>query len=130
MDPINSINQLMAILKRQMTERGEPSARNTGPSNTSTTQNDARRSTTKPGPEEIQRRIGQRLRNLEPGERLGNRGTQVFIESVLAWEFGDDVLADPGFGELVASVREILVDDPDLQKSMQRLVEQLMTKAE
>lgn len=128
MDPVNGISQLMTLLKRQLAERSE---RNTRSSlqNPSPTRSALQRSTTKIGADEIQRRIGQRLRNLEPADRLGTRGTQVFIESVLAWEFGDEVLTDPGLGELVASVRETINEDPALQRSLQRLLETLTAYA-
>lgn len=125
MDPINGINQLMAILKRQLAERGERTARNSNTQTSNSPRKTGPRTPAKTSPEEIQRRIGQRLRNLDPDDRFGNRGTQVFIESILAWEFGDEVLTDPRFGDLVANVRETMAEDPALQQSLQRLLNNL-----
>lgn len=127
MDPVNGINQLMALLKRQLAERNERSAGSTTGTQLSRSRQPTHRAPAKVTVDEIQRRIGQRLKSIASAERSGPLGTQIFIESVLVWEFGDDILNDPGFGDFVASVRETMSHDPDLQHSLERLLERLAT---
>ena len=119
MDPVGGLSEIMRLLQRQLaekkqqSERLEPTGGQTG--------TPARRATTasKVSPEEIQRRIGERIRMLEPEERQGPRAAQVFVESVLAWEFGDEVLDDPDFVELTRQVRTAMTDDPMLWRKVQ-----------
>ena len=59
---------------------------------------------------------------LEPEERHGPRAAQVFVESVLAWEFGDEVLDDPDFVELTRQVRAAMTDDPMLWRKVQSVL--------
>ena len=129
MDPINSINQLMAALRRQMAERGERSSRSSDTASSSAARKSTPRQSTKASLEKIQRRIGQRLQHLQADERRGSPGTQIFIESILAWEFGEDVLTDPRFGDLVANVRETMAEDPALQQNLERLLDKLAVQS-
>jgi hypothetical protein len=122
MDPVGGLSEIMRLLqrrlaeKKQQTERLEPTGGQVG--------TPARRATTaaKASPEEIQRRIGERIQMLGPEERQGPRAAQVFVESVLAWEFGEEVLDDPDFAELTRQVRATMTDDPMLWRKVQGML--------
>lgn len=120
MDPVSGLGQIMRLLQRRLAENrrrseglqptgGEPGA-------------PARRGTpaaAKPSTEEIRRRIGERIRMLEPADRRGPRAAQILVESVLVWEFGDDVLDDPEFAELTQQVRTVMTEDPEVWSKFQ-----------
>jgi hypothetical protein len=53
------------------------------------------------------------------------RARRVFVESVLASEFGDAILLDPGFGEMARTIDAALRDDALVSKQLDDLVAEL-----
>ncbi len=119
MDPISGLSEIMRLLQRQLAEKKQQSEGLEPTDGQASTP--AKRATTaaKASPEEIQRRIGERIRMLDPEERQGPRAAQVFVESVLVWEFGEELLDDPDFAELTRQVRAAMTDDPMLWRKVQ-----------
>ena len=56
---------------------------------------------------------------------FAGRAAGVFVECVLAWEFGDEVLGDPAFADVIAQVRDELTADAGLAESLEGVVDQL-----
>lgn len=120
MDPINSIGQIVQILRRKLADRtgqrvGAGSAR----------EKPGRTPAQKPGPEEIRRRIGARIQTLSDEERQGPKAAQILVESIIAWEFGDQVLQDPKFAELSRDIVEAIAADTQTAARLKTLLGQL-----
>ena len=119
MDPVGGLSEIMRLLQRRLAEKKQQGERLEPTCGQTSTPARPATPAAKASPEEIQRRIGERIRMLEPEERQGPRAAQVFVESVLAWEFGDEVLDDPDFAELARQVRTAMTADPMLWRKVQ-----------
>ena len=49
----------------------------------------------------------------------------MFLESVLSWQFGDELLLDRGFEEMIAGVQEALQSHPRLEQRLAQLLRDL-----
>jgi hypothetical protein len=120
MDSINRLNQAMEILRRQVAE----SARHLDTNQVS--RNDPNRPssvTSKPSLPDLRRRIQDRLRAIDPTDPQRERHQRrVFLESVLAWELGDNLLLDSRFEEMMASIDEAIAADPVTERSFRDLL--------
>jgi len=58
--------------------------------------------------QDLKTQIAKRLTGLSPEERRSKRGQQVFLESVLVWEFGDEITSDPAFAQLTAEIQQAI----------------------
>lgn len=66
------------------------------------------------------------LRSLDPNDpRRQQKARRVFLESVLSWQFGDELLLDRGFEEMIAGVQEALHAHPRLEQRLARLLSEL-----
>jgi hypothetical protein len=118
-EPINRLDQILQVIGRQMSERaarldgGAKSLPATAPA----------RPTRRPGLAALQSKVKQRLGALDPEDpRRADKARRVFLESVLAWQFGDALLLDRGFEEIVAGVQEALRAHPQVDARLARLL--------
>jgi len=124
MDPINRLNGVLEALRRQIAE----SARRMDADQTATNRStDTTQSQTAPKPTlgELKNRIRERLKTIDNGDVSHKRGRRIFLESVLSWEFGDEVLADPRFHEIIDNVQDTIAADPDTDRQFALLLEEL-----
>jgi hypothetical protein len=75
--------------------------------------------------EELRVQIARRLEALSPEDRRSRRGQQVFLESVLVWEFGDQITTDPAFGSLTARIQQAIEQEPVMSAQFGDLLESL-----
>ena len=117
MDPVNGVGQIVQILRRKLGER------RVDRSSTDSSSKSAGTNRTRKAPaEEIRRRIGTRIGELDEDDRTGPKAAQIFVESVIAWEFGDDVLQDPEFGELAREVAETITGNDQSSARLKSLL--------
>jgi hypothetical protein len=102
MDPVNRLDQVMQIIGRQMSERaarleaGGKFVAGTAPA----------RPARRPGLAALKSKVRERLGALDPDDpRRPDKARRIFLESVLAWQFGNELLLDRGFEDIVAGVR-------------------------
>ena len=60
-----------------------------------------------------------------PEDRRSKRGQQVFLESVLVWDFGDQITTDPAFGSLTARIQQAIEQEPVMSAQFGDLLESL-----
>ncbi len=123
MDPINSLSKLMEALRQRMSEA--PARLNRQARGARSQPATPKRKTEKPPIDEIQRRVAERIKALNEESERDNKAVDVFLESVLAWEFGDELREDPGFHELVREVRDSMTQDPQINAKLKALVREL-----
>jgi hypothetical protein len=112
MDSINPLNQLMQALRQQMAAQAQKTERGAK-------QNTNGQSATTPNPnsvkislDQVQTRIRERIKQFDPEQRDSEQAAQIFVESILAWEFGEDALQDPRFQDISREVRKTMANDP------------------
>jgi hypothetical protein len=123
MDPINRLDYVLRLIGKQMSERamrldrGAKLAAPDGPAR-------ARR---RPPLAALKRTVQERLASIDPGDtRRADKARRVFLESVLAWHFGDELLLDRRFDEMVVGVQEALEAHAKTDASLDRLLRELV----
>lgn len=122
MDPVNGLNQIMQVLRRRLGSKATQESKNLSKSSQPAT---GTHSTAKPGSDEILRRIGERIQALNPDEKRGAKAMQIFIESVLVWEFGEELLQDPRFTEIAREVQHTISENELARQKLTALLDQL-----
>lgn len=125
MDPIDGLSKLMEALRRQQAtgnenvKRRKSQGRNEEPS-------ELHRSA-KPNIEQFERRLTERLQglNLEDEARY-RKGTRIFLEAVLTWELGEDLIQDARFADMVEHVETQMRSQPEISAKLDRLLDQMM----
>lgn len=123
MTSINRIDRALTTLRQVLSERAaalktaSPATQNTGAASQA-----ARSDRTR----QVRRRIKERLAALDLSQAADQeRGTAIFLETVLANEFGTELLADPGFYNLMADVKSAMLADPDTQRDLVSMLVEL-----
>jgi hypothetical protein len=123
-DPLSGLSQITQILRKKLSERSSsrvgknvdtPLSGFCAPSPPRT----------KPSAEEIKRKIGERIRNLSADDRRGKKGAQIFVELVLMWDFGEQLLRDPQFTELSKEVVNAMAENSTVWNHLQTLLEDI-----
>ena len=118
---ISRLNAVMETLRRQLSE----TERRLGPDAqrvpTSSSRNPA--SATRPSLTLLRQRVLDRVKSIDPSDpQRKNRSRRIFIESVLAWEFGEQLLSDRRLDELVEQVLDAMSSLPDIDQQLSELL--------
>ena len=123
MDPINSLSHISRLLRQKLAEKkidARPRAGRKTAAEGGYYQRAAKLSAA-----EVRQQIRQRLQKLDPEERDGQQAALIFVESILAWEFGDSMLEDPRFAELSREVQRSITESgehwPRFRKMLQTI---------
>jgi len=117
MDKINGLNNILAILRKQI---GGParSKRKTEDLETKTDEK-VDVATSSLELEELEKRLFDRIAALDPNDPDKQKNlTYLFVQTILTWEFGEKLLEDPGFHELVEKVSELFCSNTKLRNSL------------
>lgn len=122
MDPVGRLDQVLQLIGRQMAERASRlDAGTLAPSRAAVTV-PARRAALG----QLKEKVRGRLRSLDPHDPgRQQKARRVFLESVLSWQFGDDLLLDRRFEEMIAGVQEALQSHPGLEQRLAQLLRDL-----
>lgn len=122
MDPVGRLDQVLRLISRQMAERASRlDAGTAAPSQASATPPSRRLALGA-----LKERVRGRLRTIDPGDpRRQQKARRVFLESVLSWQFGDELLLDRGFEEMIRGVQEALQEHPRLERRLTQLLHDL-----
>lgn len=122
MDPVGRLDQVLRLISRQMAERASRlDAGTTAPVQASATP-PARRLALGA----LKERVRGRLRSIDPSDpRRQQKARRVFLESVLSWQFGDELLLDRGFEDMISGVQEALQAHPRLEQRLAQLLREL-----
>jgi hypothetical protein len=124
MEPtIDRLSTVMEVLRRQIAESAQRLDTKGGKAPAPTTSGNA---PAKPPLQDVKRRIRERLVTISPQDPdRAKKAQRLFIESVLAWEFGDALLLDNRFSEMLDRVQEGLAALPDMNQQFEKLLETL-----
>lgn len=114
MNPINPLGRLAEILRKRVSN--EPAIKGKATKQQVTKSSV---STLRAAPGELQKRISQSIAAIDINDPMrGNKATRIFVEQVLTWQFGDNMLNDPGFARLVEDVQQTLEQDPGFHDAL------------
>lgn len=119
MDPVGRLDQVLRLISRQMAERASHlDAGTLSPSHAAAIPPSRR-----PALGTLKERVRGRLRSLDPSDpRRQQKARRVFLESVLSWQFGDELLLDRGFEDMIRGVQEALEAHPRLEQKLTQLL--------
>ena len=117
---IGRLNRIMEILHTQVNEAGRQIAAPAQP-----VQSRSSPAFLPPGNgmQVLRRRVRERLKRLDPADpQLARKSKRVFLETVLAWEFGDALMLDRSFDDLVSQVQQAISSQPELDGQLAELL--------
>jgi len=118
---ISRLNAVMETLRRQLSE----TERRSGPDAHRTSTSSSRNAATQPRPSltQLRQRVLERLKTIDPLDpQRKSRSRRIFIESVLAWEFGEQVLSDRRLDELVEQIHTAMSSVPDIDQQLSEIL--------
>ena len=122
MDPISNVGQLVETLRKQLVE----SQQKTGTAAKASATSKAAAGATRPGVEELQRKVREKLRHIDSNDpKALSKSVHVFLESVLLWEFGESLMDDPKFHALLDDVQRSMESHPHTRNQLSTLIAQL-----
>ncbi len=123
MDPVNSLSEMLAILRRQVSERAAKLRAHPAVGPSSSPESTA---ATAEELQDIRRKLQERIRALDADdERRHGKAVRIFLEGVFRREFGDSMLTDPAFYALIDDVQLAMESDPKVNQTLHRLVKEL-----
>jgi hypothetical protein len=118
MQPIENVGQVMQVLRRQMAENLQRMRSNGG---RPVTQGAMPRAAAP-----LRQTVARRIKAIDADDpRYREKVAELFVESVLLAEFGEQLVNEPEFRDLVRQVQSALLADTDLQASLARLAVQM-----
>ena len=127
MSQIDGLNNIVQILRRRIADNAKKIGRSGKPSTqTKASQSsEIRKATT----EELHTAIHERIRALDPDdERYTKIATRIFLESVLQWEFGEELTRDQKFSDMISEINDTIQSDQKIRQDMQAVLKQLALK--
>lgn len=122
MDPISGLTGIMQALRQRLEKRTEKTASSTAHGNADKSKP---RRAARADISELKSQIAARLSALKPEERTSPQAARIFVESALAWEFGDEILTDPEFARLASDVQQSIDGSPETRDRFAELLKDL-----
>jgi hypothetical protein len=130
MDPINKLTKLLEVLRLQQTNAGSatskklasaPGVKQANPHSAS-----AGKIPAKLNLNQLSRRIAERINRLPLEDRQSSKkAVHIFVDSVLAWEFGEDILDTDSFSRYSTKVRETINSNTELTREFNLFIKSL-----
>lgn len=120
MDPVSNINQVIQTLRQRLSERA-PAA---GRGKASRSQDSAASgSSSQLSKTDIQRKIAEAIKSASSDDE--QHRAEIFVERILAWQLGEDMVNDPKFTEMTKEVVATIATDRDQWQQLQNYLKQL-----
>ena len=126
-----SVTQIVAVIKQQLAEpvRAKSTSVSTQAPITRA-QSGTRLRKSKPKQNRLSALIEKRVGTLSPEDPdRGGKAFRIFLESVLINEFGEDMINDPGFYQMVDEVQLQMESNPDIAQAISEATAQLLIGA-
>lgn len=124
MQPVDHVGQVMQVLRRQMAENLER-MRGSG-HKAAVAAPGTRPAGAPPVAPTLRQAVARRIKAIHPDDpRRLHTATAVLVEAVLLAEFGEGLVNDPEFRDLMRQVQSAMLADPALADELGRLVAQL-----
>ena len=116
---VDGIEPLAAIIRRQVASLARPAA-GANAAAAETLADEARGRKRSKG-QDLASVVARRVRAIDPADPdASGKAFHVFLESVLLAEFGDHLINDPAFHQMVENVQRQMAGNPDLAAMMEK----------
>lgn len=120
MDPINPLQGLAELMRKRMgTDSAVGAGRPSGLRHDATVSD---KKTSQPRNESLRGRVLEAVAGIKRDDPdRARKVRKLFIQNVLAWQFGDAILGDPGLAGLVEEVEEMMARNADVNQAFASL---------
>lgn len=126
MAQIEGLGYMLEVLRRRIssnTQRAEATSSTKSQDSSSATS----RMPTRTNVAALREKVRDRLRSLNPDEpQHRNKAVRIFLESVILWEFGEDIAPSAELAEIVTSISSEMDAHPTLRNNLHSLVDELI----
>ncbi|MET4025767.1 hypothetical protein ABIE59_001292 [Marinobacter sp. MBR-99] len=119
MDPVSSINQVIQTLRQRLSERA-PAASG---GKASKAQGPAAGRSTRLSKTDIQRKIAEAIKSASSDDE--QHRAEIFVENILTWQLGEDIVNDPKFTEMTKEVVATIALDQHQWQQLQNYLDHL-----
>ncbi|HZW21762.1 hypothetical protein [Noviherbaspirillum sp.] len=120
---ISNVGQLVSVIRAQLAARPELNPPQKRAASASRPAQPAAYS-----PENLEALIGRRIRNIDPDDpHRGRKAFRVLLEAILLSHFGENLINDPRFYQLVDDVQGSMERDPALLKLIESATAHLLS---
>lgn len=129
MSKIDGLNGIVQILRRKISEKKAVGSSSKKPqSNTSDIRNPEQ--APRISLDELHRKIQRDITELDPNDSDWEKNaSECFIGSVMAWEFGDDILKDSKATEIVEEVSNTIITNIEISDRFKSLLRNFIAQA-
>lgn len=122
MSRIDHLHDILSIVRRKVEESGRArasaSTRKTGANERADTR--AGQGLIDTG--ELERHVIERIAQIPSEEKdFLKKAGRIFVDAVMAWEFGEDLLLDAEYDEMAHSVLDTMLDHPESRRVMEQM---------
>lgn len=129
MERIDALTQIMQVLKRKLSDPQTENTRATKKPSLPETTNSESVSISNASVQQLETRIAERVKSINRSDsQWYSKAGRVFVDSVLAWEFGDQLVQDARFSEMSQKVLQVLNGDQSIQNKLHQLLDQFASK--
>lgn len=121
-DSVASVSQLVAVIRRQLAENPDAGLTKFHAATRTTSKNSA----SPYRPDNLETLIRVRIKAIAPDDPLrGRKAFRAFLESVLLTHFGEKLINDPQFHQLIDEVQEAIEGDSAISGLLKTAMEHL-----
>lgn len=120
---IDSVNQLVSLIRAQLSSRSDAVS-------TASRQNKRAPSSAKSdtAARSLQSLITQRIKAIDPNDsQRGRKAFRIFLESILLFHFGENLINDPQFYQMVDEIQTTMEADTDIRQQIDAAVQHLLS---
>jgi hypothetical protein len=130
MDPISKLSKLLETIRAQQLSDSRINSRKVSDSIDLTQPGKSNNLNKKLTSQQLSKRIHDRINHLPTSERYGSKAIQVFVDSVLAWEFGEDLLQSDSFFKYSDKIRDVISNDENLSHEFELFLKEIANKTD
>jgi len=120
MEPVGNLSSIIEVLRRQIADNAAKIDR-TGRSGAGGRAPVASK-TAQPTIQQLRETIKERIQHLDRNAPdYGRSVKRAFLEAVISWEFGNEILLDQGYGDMLSDIQSLIEADESLQKQFEKL---------
>jgi hypothetical protein len=124
MERINALTQIMQILQRQLSGSETSKTRATKKTTSAETNTTGQSAISTTSIKQLETRIADRVKTInQDDDQWYNKAGRIFVDSVLAWEFGEDIVQDSRFTDMSQKILETLNTHQKTQAKLHSLLD-------
>lgn len=127
MEPINGLSNILEVLRRQISDNAQRLDK-TGKTGSYRTAENASTSGAA-SPKELRALIYERLKGMNSNEaQYKHKAKRLFLESVVTWEFGGDIVRDQNFDDMLNSIQDAIDSNAETKVMFDRVIGELSAR--